>query len=135
MICIVANVLVMCLTYAGEPEQWMMDLFVANSFFTFVFGEVIAKITALGVVNYFEDPWNGFDFTVVGFPRRFHRNDVHGRERGVHRDAARVRGGEVLGWCAARGFELLQTLLFCCRRSSTSEASWCSSSSSSRSWA
>ena len=68
MICIVANVLVMCLTYAGEPEQWTMDLFVANSFFTFVFlCEVIAKITALGVVNYFEDPWNRFDFTVVGF--------------------------------------------------------------------
>ena len=56
MMCIVANVVVMCLTYAGEPEQWTMDLFVANSFSFCVFVEVIAKIGA--GVNYFEDPWN-----------------------------------------------------------------------------
>ena len=68
MVCILANVIVMCLSYADEPDQWTIDLFIANSFFTFVFMcEVIAKITALGPRAYMEDPWNRFDFTVVGF--------------------------------------------------------------------
>jgi hypothetical protein len=96
MVCILANVIVMCLSYADEPDQWTIDLFIANSFFTFVFMcEVIAKITALGPKAYMEDPWNRFDFTVVGFSLdRVHRHGVHGRERGFYRDAQGAQGGE-----------------------------------------
>ena len=66
--------------------------------------EVIAKITALGVVNYFEDAWNRFDFTVVGF-------SLVGFIITMSTDASagfiamlRVfRVARCYGWCVARG--------------------------------
>jgi hypothetical protein len=66
MVLILANVLVMSMSYAGESEAWANNLFWTNTVFTFVFTlEVILKNIALGPTAYLQDAWNRFDVAVV----------------------------------------------------------------------
>lgn len=66
MILILANVLVMAMTYAGESDTWANNLFITNTVFTYIFAlEVIAKNIAIGPAAYFSDAWNRFDVAVV----------------------------------------------------------------------
>ena len=67
-VCITLNVMVMCLTYAGESDQWALGLWYTNAAFALVFlVEACLKLVGFGVLQYFGDHWNRFDFLVVSF--------------------------------------------------------------------
>jgi len=63
--CIVANTVVMALTYYGENDTYGAVLEYCNLGFTLVFTlEACVKLTAFGS-QYFLETWNVFDFTIV----------------------------------------------------------------------
>lgn len=65
MTCIVLNMIVMGMTYEGEPETYTNALLYINYIFTAVFIiEAIMKLIAFGT-TYFKSSWNVFDFIIV----------------------------------------------------------------------
>lgn len=64
--CIIANVIVMAMTFKDEPQYWTDTLEGVNLLFGFIFiCEAVMKIAGLGVVQYFKFNWNRFDFSIV----------------------------------------------------------------------
>ncbi|XP_037643600.1 voltage-dependent R-type calcium channel subunit alpha-1E isoform X4 [Sebastes umbrosus] len=68
LIMIALNTVVLMMKYHSAPTAYDMVLKHLNSAFTVLFSmECILKIMAFGLVNYFRDTWNIFDFiTVLG---------------------------------------------------------------------
>ncbi|XP_056276374.1 voltage-dependent R-type calcium channel subunit alpha-1E-like [Pseudoliparis swirei] len=68
LVMIALNTVVLMMKYHSAPAAYDMVLKHLNSTFTVLFSiECILKILAFGVVNYFRDTWNIFDFiTVLG---------------------------------------------------------------------
>ena len=65
-ICIIANTVVMAITYFGEPEYYTMTLSVLNWAFAIIFTiEAAVKLIGYGICGYFMQPWNTFDFVIV----------------------------------------------------------------------
>mmetsp|Transcript_11321 Transcript_11321/g.26831 ORF Transcript_11321/g.26831 Transcript_11321/m.26831 type:complete len:1216 (+) Transcript_11321:1-3648(+) len=63
---IMINVLFMSMEHYGMDDAWVEVTTNANYFFTALFAlEAALKIVSHGVVGYFRDAWNIFDFTVV----------------------------------------------------------------------
>ena len=63
---IASNILVMAMVHADMTEAWTNALFIANSVFAGVFlMEALLKLVAFGILGYFKDAWNRFDFFVV----------------------------------------------------------------------
>ena len=63
---IASNILVMAMVHADMTEAWTNALFIANSVFAGVFlMEALLKLIAFGILGYFKDAWNRFDFFVV----------------------------------------------------------------------
>lgn len=66
MAAIAANILMMALTFVGQPEEWGTFLLVMNYFFGALFiVEAILKNIGLGPSQYIASNWNKFDLTVV----------------------------------------------------------------------
>lgn len=66
MAMIMCNVLFMSMEHYEMTPVWVAATTNANYFFTALFSlEALMKLTAMGVVGYFRDAWNSFDFTVV----------------------------------------------------------------------
>lgn len=64
---IVLNTIVLALKWYKQPEQLTTATEIINYLFTGVFAlEAFVKIMALGVPDYFSDPWNTFDFCIIG---------------------------------------------------------------------
>ena len=63
---ILLNVLVMCMSFHGEPSGYTVALSVINDVFAFIFLlEVFVKWFGLGITEYFKSSFNLFDFTIV----------------------------------------------------------------------
>ena len=66
MACIVLNVVVMAMSFNGQPDDYTLVLEVFNGIFTWIFIlEMVLKLLALGLKGYFSDPWNRFDALIV----------------------------------------------------------------------
>lgn len=66
VLCVVANVIVMGLTWPSEPDTLSSFREIANVVFFFVYVvEMGVKLTALGTRLYFDDTWNRFDAVIV----------------------------------------------------------------------
>ena len=66
IICIMMNIIVLGMTYEGEPDSYTYDLELVNYIITGVFIlEAFLKILALGIKDYFSSNWNFFDFFIV----------------------------------------------------------------------
>ena len=64
--CIALNVVTMSLEWAGQSQQQEDTLFYLSLSFISIFAiEAALKLTALGVIGYYNDSWNRFDFAVV----------------------------------------------------------------------
>ena len=64
--CIIANTVVMAITYFGEPDSYSMTLNIFNWAFALIFTvEAALKLVAFGTCGYFMQPWNTFDFVIV----------------------------------------------------------------------
>ncbi|KAJ6641281.1 Sodium channel protein PaFPC1 [Pseudolycoriella hygida] len=68
IICIILNTLCMALDHHNMSRELETTLRLANYIFVVIFViEAILKLLALGVVRYFKDEWNSFDFIVTLF--------------------------------------------------------------------
>jgi hypothetical protein len=66
MVCIVANTFTMASKTFHETDTQRRVWSVVNYFFALTFTvEAAVKLLGLGVVQYFRDPWNRFDFLIV----------------------------------------------------------------------
>ena len=66
MVCILGNILFMSMRTADISDAWETVLFWANFAFALIFFlEMLMKMFALGMRNYFANSWNKFDFVVV----------------------------------------------------------------------
>jgi len=66
MIVIIANIVVMCMTYDGEPPQYTQQLKDCNYIFITIFLiECISKMYGLGVYPYLYSGANKFDLFLV----------------------------------------------------------------------
>uniref|UniRef100_A0A7S1XCD4 Voltage-gated ion channel superfamily n=1 Tax=Tetraselmis chuii TaxID=63592 RepID=A0A7S1XCD4_9CHLO len=66
MAMIMCNVLFMSMEHYEMSPPWVAATTNANFFFTALFSvEAVMKLIAMGVIGYFRDAWNTFDFTVV----------------------------------------------------------------------
>ncbi|OQR96973.1 Voltage-gated Ion Channel (VIC) Superfamily [Achlya hypogyna] len=65
-LCILLNTAFMTITYFGEPQVLgvMIDN-INNAFAVLFFGEMAAKMAAIGTAAYFAQGWNQFDFVIV----------------------------------------------------------------------
>lgn len=62
---IILNVIFMMMDYYGIGSTFSLILLILNYVFTFLFViEAALKITAFGIIQYFKDGWNQFDFLV-----------------------------------------------------------------------
>jgi len=65
ILCIVLNVLVMCLFHEGIDPNFLRGIEIANSTFTIIYViEMLIKLLAFGVKGYFMNNWNRFDFLI-----------------------------------------------------------------------
>lgn len=65
LVCIIANTMVLCLTWYGEPPELVRVTEMTNYCFTFIFTmEVTLKATAYGRMFWYEG-WNQLDFAIV----------------------------------------------------------------------
>ena len=63
---IIFNCLLMAATYYNEPQWWVDTQFWLNQVFTLMFTfECAVKLAGFGWKDYWVDPWNKFDLTVV----------------------------------------------------------------------
>ncbi|XP_050782247.1 voltage-dependent N-type calcium channel subunit alpha-1B isoform X6 [Gopherus flavomarginatus] len=66
MVMIALNTIVLMMKFYGAPEAYEEMLKCLNIVFTSMFSmECVLKIIAFGVLNYFRDAWNVFDFVTV----------------------------------------------------------------------
>jgi hypothetical protein len=66
MLTILANCIVMSMSYYQEPEWYTTLCNVLNYMFTFIFTvEMVLKIYALSFAGYWLEAWNRFDFVIV----------------------------------------------------------------------
>lgn len=66
ILCVVGNVIVLALSYDGEPINYERKLDLINYVFTGVFiCEACLKILTFGIKKYFSSGWNNFDFLIV----------------------------------------------------------------------
>ncbi|XP_077004984.1 voltage-dependent N-type calcium channel subunit alpha-1B [Tamandua tetradactyla] len=66
MAMIALNTVVLMMKFHGAPDEYEVMLKCLNIMFTSMFSmECALKITAFGVLNYFRDAWNVFDFVTV----------------------------------------------------------------------
>ncbi|XP_032905135.1 voltage-dependent N-type calcium channel subunit alpha-1B [Amblyraja radiata] len=68
MAMIALNTIVLMMKFYNAPEPYDRMLLYLNILFTFLFSlECVLKLIAFGILNYFRDAWNVFDFiTVLG---------------------------------------------------------------------
>lgn len=65
MWCILANTIVLSLTWVGQPEWTIKIVLYGNEILSIIFlFECLFKMYAFRL-NYFKDPWNVFDFVIV----------------------------------------------------------------------
>ncbi|XP_038640700.1 calcium channel, voltage-dependent, P/Q type, alpha 1A subunit, b isoform X5 [Scyliorhinus canicula] len=66
MAMIALNTVVLMMKFSGQPQSYDDVLKYLNMVFTILFScECILKIIAFGILNYFQDAWNVFDFVTV----------------------------------------------------------------------
>lgn len=66
ILCVAGNVIVLALSYDGEPISYEKKLELINYVFTGVFiFEACLKIPTLGIKKYYSSGWNNFDFLIV----------------------------------------------------------------------
>lgn len=66
MVTIMANCIVMSMSYYGEPPWYTTMTSILNYIFTAIFTvEMLLKIYALSFPGYWLEPWNRFDFVIV----------------------------------------------------------------------
>ncbi|XP_058158812.1 voltage-dependent N-type calcium channel subunit alpha-1B isoform X1 [Dasypus novemcinctus] len=66
MAMIALNTVVLMMKFYGAPDEYEVMLKCLNIMFTSMFSmECVLKIVAFGVLNYFRDAWNVFDFVTV----------------------------------------------------------------------
>mmetsp|Transcript_36766 Transcript_36766/g.72162 ORF Transcript_36766/g.72162 Transcript_36766/m.72162 type:complete len:1575 (+) Transcript_36766:44-4768(+) len=64
-VCILLNVLVMCMEYHNAPTTYSNALSIANDVFTYIYiAEMVVKLIGLGP-QYFASGWNIFDFLIT----------------------------------------------------------------------
>eukprot|EP01050_Picozoa_sp_SAG11_P005114 SAG11_NODE_347_length_10420_cov_5.267997_2_plen_2091_part_00 len=65
-ICIISNVLVMCLEFENQPLWYgeAMEI-INNAFLIFFTVEMVLKLVGMGLSRYWDDAWNKFDAIVV----------------------------------------------------------------------
>ena len=66
LIIIILNAIVLFLIGFDEFVEKIPELLILDNIFTFIFLiELIVKLKALGLGNYFKDNWNTFDFILI----------------------------------------------------------------------
>lgn len=64
--CIITNAVVMATRFFGEPTWYGIIIDTLNYIFTAIFTiEAVLKLLAFGIINYFRQLWNLFDFSVL----------------------------------------------------------------------
>lgn len=64
--CIGLNIIVMSMTYYGEPKSWTCAMNIMNMVFTWIFVmEMLLKFGGIGLKQYWASNWNKFDAVIV----------------------------------------------------------------------
>ena len=63
---LLGNMVIMCMPYAGQSEEYSAQLDYWSSIFTWLFmGEIFLKLIGVGVKDFVKEPWNIFDSILI----------------------------------------------------------------------